>query len=334
MWMIPYLSLFAYESSLKLRLLYDGRNDGPRFTEGVSRTLERSRHTLKLFEDTARGVDGQIAWYHDKVVHPSREYFIEKIKVPFLRSLGKDLGVFSYDNVPISNTHAAAFLLGVDADILFGPPEPLGDILMSTMGGYGQYFAQWGANLDPAATSFMVEMDASRFVPGRDVRSQGYYTSVFNGASTPDINALLSLFQALMNVVAMLLPLDTTEASRQTVIKLQFLTTYHVIRSLKQLALVHGSKLTDTSLATIEQIALQEMAVLATSDAAKVLRISLVHYDIHSRIELSDLAIDSLLYGLVEATLSMPVELFATRLQELASFVAGQFNNWERLGSS
>lgn len=333
MWLTPYISLFAYESSLKLRLLYDRQSDEPEFTEEVRKIVKRSRHTLKLFDDTARGLDGQVAWYRDEVIDPFKKRFIERIKIPFLRRFGWDLGIFLYDGVPVGNTHAAAFLLGVDTDILIGPSERAGEVLTSTTTEYGQYFALWGAQLDPTAKSFITAMDSSRFVPGRDVRSQEYYASIFNGTSTPDVNALLSLFQVLMNIVATLLPLDTAAASRQTITKLQFLTTYHVIRSLKQLASSYEGKLTDVSWATLNQITCHEMAVLVTSDAAKPLRISLMHYDVYSKIELSDLAIDHLLYGLVEASLSIPVEQFATQLQELTAYVADRLNNWERLGS-
>ncbi|WP_325381130.1 hypothetical protein [Edaphobacter sp.] len=68
----PYLSLFVHESFRKLS------TSDPALAASLSNDVKsivaRSRHSLKLFEDTHRGIDGQLAYFRDEVLPAHANY--------------------------------------------------------------------------------------------------------------------------------------------------------------------------------------------------------------------------------------------------------------------
>jgi hypothetical protein len=92
--MAPYLSLFVHESHRKLRA------SDPALASLLSSDVEaivaRSRHSLKLFEDTHRGVAGQLAYFRDELLPAHRRRFLGNTWLPLARPLEKDLGLISY----------------------------------------------------------------------------------------------------------------------------------------------------------------------------------------------------------------------------------------------
>jgi hypothetical protein len=324
----PFLSLVVHESHLKVkRLAPDTAIGRAEFTHDVADIVARSRHTLKLFEDTARpDVEGHLEWFHDHVTAKHRTRFVDGIKVRALRWLGDDLGIFLYGRRPIANTHAAAFFLGIDSDVLLGPPEVAGRKIRSTTSEYGRYFGLLGARLKEGQTSFATH--AHDVTAQRDVRSERYYATTYNGRRTPKLNALLCAFQALLNTTAVLLPLDTDPASTQTIVKLQYLTLYHVLQSLRKLTKPNGPPLTTASRDHIEKILGHPAADRLFTGDSRPLRNSLMHYDVDTRIDLGKLSPDHALYNLPKACLSLSTKDFIGELGRILAFSADTMDSW------
>ena len=70
----PYLSLYVHESVAKLKIIDTAASE--LLSSGVQQIVARSRHSLKLFEDTKRGVDGQLAYFRDVLMPAHRDRFL------------------------------------------------------------------------------------------------------------------------------------------------------------------------------------------------------------------------------------------------------------------
>lgn len=213
-----YLSLFVHESYYRLKASHPVL--AASLSDGASAVIARSRHSLKLFEDTRRGLDGQLTYFRDEIIGVHKARFLGKTWFWPARLLETDLGLYLYDGIPISSTHAATFALGFEPQALLD--KDASKLVRNTFAEYGRYFALLGATVDQQASSF-----ASGVVPARlqnkDVRSADYYARTFNGAATPEINALLDVFRVSVNFIDSILPMDSSPASYQTIFKIRFL---------------------------------------------------------------------------------------------------------------
>lgn len=151
--MFSYFSLFVHESYARLKELDPQQAQKISLSPEARTVITRSRHSLKLFEDTRRGVNGQLDYFRNEIIPAHRAMFIDGIRLPFLRFLGKDLGISSYDGIPVSTTHVATFALGVEPQALFG--KDAGRKLQEIAKEYGQYFAEWGAKLMTKQSHFL-----------------------------------------------------------------------------------------------------------------------------------------------------------------------------------
>jgi hypothetical protein len=323
--MFSYFSLFVHESYARLKELDPQLAQQISLSTDAAKVIARSRHSLKLFEDTKRGVNGQLAYFRDEIIPSHREMFIDRIRLPFLRFLGKDLGIYSYDGVPVSSTHAATFALGTEPQALFG--NDAGRKQREIAREYGQYFAEWGAKLDQKLLSFPAKMSDSH-LEETDVRAEREYARRFNGPRTPDINALLSVFQAALNAADKLLSLDSDSVSLQTTLKLKYLSVYQIIRSLEILLAEQAAQLRSESTNTIKSIIDRPMARLMTDPSKRPFRNTLMHYGPDTRIDLARLSLGSPLYGLVEECFSMDMSSFDALLNKLIAEVASEMNTW------
>ncbi|MGB8096644.1 MAG: hypothetical protein WCF17_05770 [Terracidiphilus sp.] len=323
--MFSYFSLFAHESYERLKELDPPLAQQISLSAAAAKVVARSRHSLKLFEDTKRRVNGQLIYFRDEIIPAHRAMFIDRIRFPFLKFLGNDLGIYSYDGVPVSSTHAATFALGIEPQALFGTDA--GRKQREVAREYGQYFAEWGAKLDQQSLSFPAHMSATH-LEDRDVRSDSVYRCRFNGSGTPDINALLSVFQASLNVADKLLSLDTEPVSLQTTVKLKYLAAYQIIRSLEILFVDQAAQLRSESRDTIRSIVGHPTARLITDPSKRPFRNTLMHYGPDSRIDLTQLSFGRPLYGLVEECFSMDLASFDTLLATLIAHLASEMNNW------
>ncbi|WP_407561240.1 hypothetical protein [Streptomyces sp. 184] len=295
--MTPHLSLFVYESYRKLKAI-----DPPLpsvFSSEAEAVVARSRHSLKLFEDTKRGIGGQLSYFRDEVSPAHAKAFLNNTWLPVARFLETDLGFYSYDGKVITTTHAATFHLGVEPDALF--QEGAGLHLQAIFQEYGSYLADLGASFEPGRATFVSSLVPQRFDEWPNgVRSAKYYGRVFNGKATPDINRLLTVFRGMMNfvdsVITAGMPADEIE---YTVFKIRFLTLHQVLGSLYMLRDERSSDLTVQSMRFVKKITDSPEAVLIMSLAAKPFRNTLMHYNLDSRVDTARVDVAQPLFGLV-----------------------------------
>jgi len=284
---IAFLALFVYEAEGKLSLAPTWR------AADTERVMARSRHALKLFDDTKRDLEGQVAFFRDEIEPAHRRRFLRPIPWPW----AKDLGIYKYEDRPISNTHVASFLTGYDPPKLF--TRGMSDELRSIASDYGRYFAALGASLDPTAESFASRWDSSR-LKGVDERADRYYRGLFAGATSREINPLLGLFQALINFATFVLPLDPVPESWQTIFKIRFLTLYHVLSGLAKLR-ASGRISPSGGAAHLDAILNTSEAATLLSSSVRPVRNTLMHYGPDPRLALTSLDLGMPLYGLPEA---------------------------------
>ncbi|MFE7461025.1 hypothetical protein [Streptomyces sp. NPDC057554] len=295
--MAPYLSLFVHESYRKRKII------DPKLPQLLSTDVEaivaRSRNSLKLFEDNQRGVEGQLTFFRDKISSVHADMFLGNTWLRIARFLEVDLGLYSYEERIISTTHAAVFHLGFDPLVM--PAEVRRLKLQAIYEEYGRYFRGLGAGTDSGAQTFMSNLDPKRFdrYPN-DVRSAKYYSQVFNGRGTPDINRLLMVFRGLMNFIDSVVGLGTdANKVEYTVFKIRFLTLYQVLGSLQLLQDELPGDLTARSTRLIKKITDTSSASLIMDRSAKPFRNTLMHYNLDSRVDLARVDVTQPLFGLV-----------------------------------
>lgn len=259
----PYLSLFIHESERHLQRLQPGL--AKTLSGGASAAVARSRHSLKLFEDTKRTVEEQLEYFRDTLTPAHQARFLGRTWLRPARFLETDLGMYLYRGVPIATTHGISLTLGAEPSQLLG--DNAGSILYDLAVEYGEYFGACGARIEPTAVSFASKMKPD-LLKNRDVKSWKEYRRSFNGPTTPELNGLLSAFQASINFVSEVLVLDDYPASRQTLFKIQFLTLYGVLRSLDVLRRRGAaSGLTNHSLVVVKKLSITRCLLKSWSPA-------------------------------------------------------------------
>ena len=294
--MVPYLSLFVHESSRKLR------TSDPALAALLSSDVEaivaRSRHSLKLFEDTHRGVAGQLAYFRDELLPAHSRRFLGNTWLPLARPLEKDLGLFSYAGKLIATTHGTNFHMGIEPQAVLAQT---GEETRAIYEAYGRYVAHLGSRLDADGTTFVSCLDPQRFNRWpKDVRAAKYYRRVFDGAGSPDLSALLTVFRGMVNFVgSVIIAGMDVDAVEYTVFKIRFLTLYQILGSLRVLSDEQRHSLTSRSAACIEQITgtVEAQAIMART--AKPFRNTLMHYNLDSRVDVGRVDVNQSLFGLV-----------------------------------
>src|SRR5262245_22375849 len=89
--MIRYISLFIYESDRALRKVNSPAH--VQLSPGAKSAVTRSRHSLKFFEDTARGIEGQLRFYADEILPAHQEKLLNQTVFPIPRAWQTDLGL-------------------------------------------------------------------------------------------------------------------------------------------------------------------------------------------------------------------------------------------------
>lgn len=317
-----YFSLFVYEGYARLREL------APHLSAPLSPLAQsvnaRSRHSLKFFEDTHRGIEGQISYFEDEIFPAHAQRFYGNTWLPLARRWETDLGFYRFAGRLVSTTHAATFGLGLDPKAMFN--KDAGSELLRIMTEYGQYFGALGATLDAEASSFLDDVNVAQFGKlGDDVRSERYYQRVFNGETTPSINALMMIFQASMNFVDALVP----SSLEYSLFKIRFLTVYQVLRSLEMLRTERASELSAESLVAIAGIVDTVEAQMIIDPSAKPFRNTLMHYGPDRRIDLSLVDKDDLISSLVPLCYGgLTAADFAVKMDACITLTAAGLNTW------
>jgi hypothetical protein len=294
--MVPYFSLFVHESYRKLRM--SDPVSASLLSTDAAAIVARSRHSLKLFEDTHRGVAGQLAYFRNELLPIHTHRFLGNTWLPWARILEKDLGLFSYDAKLILSTHDAHFRMGIEPHALFAKTA---EELRTIYEQYGRYFAHLSARLDADGNTFVSNLDPRRFNQRpKDVRAAKYYRRVFDGSGNPDLNALLTVFRGMMNFAGSVITAGMdVNAVEYTVFKIRFLTLYQILGSLQVLYDEQHHNLTSRSVASIEQIIRAPYAQLIMAPATKPFRNTLMHYNLDSRVDTTRVDVNQPIFGLV-----------------------------------
>jgi hypothetical protein len=290
-----YLSLFIYESSRHLRARYPDLAD--ELPVPSEEELARSRHSTKLFDDTKKGIEGVVDYFENEIATAHTGAFLGNTKFRFLRWLETDLGLYTYDRKVVGTTHGATFGTGVDPNTLVssGGPRYVGAIATD----YGRFFSAFWDRSYELGPSFVDKLDVKK-MRSMDVRASRYYARHFNGAATPGINALLAVFQASLNFLSSMLPFDDLPESRQTILKMQFITLYHVTSSLKILREQQAGDLNPQSVSFMSEALDDHGLDFIAGDASRKFRNTLIHYGLHSGFALEDFVAGVPFYGLIE----------------------------------
>jgi hypothetical protein len=327
--MAPYLSLFVHESYRKLE------SSDPALASSLSSHVKaivaRSRHSLKLFEDTHRGIDGQIAFFRDEILPAHAQYFLGNTWFPPARFLETDLGLFSYDGRLVTTSHAATFHMGIEPQEILGLTGPE---MQSVYAEYGQYFSLLGARLDVNGRTFVSYLDPRRFSrpgPQSDVRADKYYRRVFDGPNSLELNALLTVFRCMLNFVGPVIIADGDKnAENYTVFKIRYLTLYQVLSSLHVLKTERQQRqLGGRSTGFIERIVDTSEAQLIMEPSAKPFRNTLMHYNLHSQVNAASIDISQPLFGLVPIYFSSyNADAFSELVDRCISETASVMEEW------
>ncbi|MBK6015140.1 hypothetical protein [Streptomyces sp. MBT53] len=288
--MVSYFSLFVHESQSKLSII--DPNLVSVLSPKAKGIVARSRHSLKLFEDRKRGISGQLAYYDDVLLPAHRSRFRGKWWFSPARIFGNDLGFSLYGRRVVGSTVTTTFHMGAEASDTLSVDN--GKFLADLYAEYGEYFAKLGARLGGPST-FVASLEDSAF-SSRDLRCVPYHRHVFNGSTTPTLNALLTTFRAMMNFVSLVLTAGG-DTSEYTVFKIRFLTLYQILVSLDALVADQTQDLTPKSVAAIKEIVDDPTARLITDIGVKPFRNSLMHY-LDPRVDVSKLDFGKPLFGL------------------------------------
>jgi hypothetical protein len=327
--MVPYLSLFVHESYRKLETSDPVLASS--LSGDVTSIVARSRHSLKLFEDTnptRRGIAGQLAYFHDEVLPAHTSHFLGNTWLPLARPLEKDLGLFSYDGKLITTSHGATFHMGVEPSQLL---KKTGPELRAIYEEYGRYFGHLGARLDTAGETFISHLDPRRFNRRPDdVRADRYYRRVFDGPDNLDLNALLIVFRGMLNFVNSVITAGSQASDTEyTVFKIRFLTLYQILGSLR---LLHDERLRDLtgrSVTYIETVTGTTEAQLIMDRASKPFRNTLMHYNLDSRVDTARVDLNEPLFGLVPIYFpGYDVQTFAAIVGRCIADTAAAIEEW------
>jgi hypothetical protein len=198
---------------------------------------------VKLFEDTARGAAGQREVMRDDTIPAHREVFLNSTWFPPARALETDLGLYLLNNEIFSTTHAMTYFTGLTPESI--KSEEMGTILYNTSVIYGQEFGKLADDQvrwsDPGT---LLQTEGGTKVRNKDVRSERIYARLFNGETTPDLNATLACQLALVQFVTRGITFSTDDAHAYTRTKMKFIVAYQVTNSLKKLLQDSAAELT------------------------------------------------------------------------------------------
>lgn len=324
--MAPYFSLAMHESLQKARKI--DANISAVFEDSTITISARSRHSLKLFEDTKRGIEGQILYFRDEVFAAHSAKFLGNTWLPLARFLETDLGLYSYGGRLVTTTHAATFHLGFEPNELL--TEGAGTHIRAVSEEYGSYFAGLGASLDDqGADTFVTALSASK-LGSRDVRASKYYREVFNGPETPELNAILTTFRAMLNFAEIVV---SSGVDRQhldyTAFKIGYLSLYQVLRSVRLLLDDSSYRLTNRSAAIADRIVNLESAQDILDPKAKPFRNMLMHYNLPPRVDMGKVDLSQPFFGTVPIYFPRhDISSFIQLVNQCGAITAAIFDEW------
>ncbi|MER7048831.1 hypothetical protein [Streptomyces jumonjinensis] len=324
--MAPYFSLAMHESLQKAKMV--DANISAAFEQDTTTVSARSRHSLKLFEDNKRGIEGQISYFRDEIFAAHSDVFLDGARPLALFARG-DLSLHGYSGRLVTTSHAAMFHLGFEPRELL--TQGFGSHIHAVYEEYGSYFAGLGASLeDQGGETFAAGLNASVLDKSYDVRASDYYRGVFNGPGFPELNAILTTFRAMLNFAEIVVSLSPDRQSIDyTAFKIGYISVYQVLRSVQLLLNDPAYPLTVRSVALADRIVSLESAQEILNPRARRFRNMVVHYNLPHDIDESKVDLDESLFGVVP--IYFPLHNSASLMQlmkECVVVAAALFDEW------
>ncbi|WP_427923632.1 hypothetical protein [Streptomyces sp. cg40] len=295
--MAPYFSLMLHEAKGKTRTI--DSSVFAEFSVEAEQICARARHGLKLFEDTQRPIDEQLQYFEDDILNKHSAEFLGNTWLKFARRWERDLGLFTYDDVLVTTSHAAAFQLGVDADKLFQGDG--GAYRFEIMRQVGRCFAALGARMDTqGGETFVCSLSGAR-MKSKDVLASPYYAKAFNGAATKAvINLALTDLQVRMNFINKVITAGADIRNLEyTVFKIRYITLYQVLSSLKLLKGDARYPLPLASSVALDNILDTDSVRIIMDGAARGFRNTLMHYNLLRSVDTTKVDLSRPIFGLV-----------------------------------
>ena len=261
-----------------------------------SASIERSRHTVKLFDDKKKGIAGVTGMLEDEVIPGHSKEFLGNTWLPLARPLECDLGIFTYNGRIIGTTHSMQCNLGLSINDV--SLSDLGPAILGVAAECSRFVDSIARAHDWHGTSFLNYVDPKR-ISMKDKRAARYYRSLFDRSLPLGLRASLLSFQASLNFLHEMLSADRESRSCGTVTKLKYITLRHIYTSLRRVELQYQPALNAKSrwLLNAALTPTAEAKILAVSDNR--LRNVLVHYGL-GKTPTGVLSRDLPLFGLVE----------------------------------
>ncbi|MFI8293016.1 hypothetical protein ACIGBL_28130 [Streptomyces sp. NPDC085614] len=292
--MVPFASLVIHEAWGKAAFL--PTTTVLELSEDAKEVCDRARHSLKLFEDTHRGIDGQLDFFEREILREHSRYFLGNTWLRLARCLETDLGVSRYNGTVVRTTHSSAFHIGISPNQLLS--DDGGSYVHSTAYHLGRCLGALEAIGQAEESRTFVSHAVSSKLSDRDVRAARYYGRGFNGSETPHLNGVLTDFQAMVNFATSVITIGSDPLSLEyTVFKIRYVTLYHVLASLLQLRTRDDLGLSRDSCRIIDKVTGSVEAQIITARSTRGFRNILVHYDPRGKAEEMDL--EKPLLGLV-----------------------------------
>ncbi|MFI8400920.1 hypothetical protein ACIGG5_11855 [Streptomyces sp. NPDC085463] len=323
----PFISLVIHEARAKSQYLPMG--DALALSGDAEEICSRARHSLKFFTDKKKSIDEHLATF-DRIRKEHSDYFLGNTWLPLARFLESDLGIFTYDGKVINTSHSAAFHSGIGPGQLL--QENRGPYIRSTMEQFGRCLSLLGGDEESAAAplTFISHVSEAR-IRNRDVRASRHYTQGFNGPRTPQLNGMLTDFQAILNFATSIVSAGGDPLSLEyTAFKIRYVALYHTLASLDDLRKDSDSNLTQRSSRAIEKILESNAATVVMDPSLRQLRNILVHYAPNPE-ALQEMDLDQPLFGLVPIFLpTHNFRSFSTILERCCQETSQEMNRWAK----
>jgi hypothetical protein len=296
--MMRYLSLYVYESHRALTTVLP---DLAMLREvDNADVIERSRHTVKLFDDTNPQLGGAsgVTTQFGGIAKAHRDHFLDNTWFPPARVLETDMATYRYRRRLIATTATLAFHLGLPAELM-RDNDAMGQALLSLSTGISSYISTTAAFAPWEGPSFMDVINL-RAVQNKDVRASRFYGNRFDKSLSNEARAALVAFQCSVNFVALMVAEDPNPDSAEPVFKLKLVILYHVLSSLAKFRAAFGPSLGPPASSTLDGILSHPTTAVLTDATKKGLRNTLMHYR-PSAAMAPRLSLNQPLYGLVEA---------------------------------
>ncbi len=275
--------------------------------------IKQSRQRVKLYDDKKLGIEGIGKTLLDTITPAHQKELSKTHRIKLPKWMWEDVSLYFVEGSPIAigSTHLASFNMGVDVVRMFDP---------KTASEFGH---ELGRFLSAIAKGIALVRLPRLNVIARDIRSEKLYTGQKYGSSSKTVNAGLSIIDMNLNFTALCLPPGIRHT---TLFKWKFLATYHVVSSLRMLYdSPHASDIRTDALRDIKGVLDSDFAHLLESTGANMLRNTLTHYGIDTRLDAERLNMkQGQLYGLVEA--SLPGWTYGSLAEQLDAYIQGMLN--------